>query len=78
LTSRVDDLETGSGDQASSSLDDVASSVDDLSARLDDLETGLGDQAGSSVDDLSTTVGAMCDAFAGYAGAFQEIYAAAC
>jgi hypothetical protein len=52
--------------------------VDDLSARLDDLETGLGDQAGSSVDDLSTTVGAMCDAFAGYAGAFQEIYAAAC
>lgn len=71
VSSRLDDLETGSGDQA-------ASSVDDLSSRLDDLETGSGDQAASSVDDLSSKVDAFCDAFAGYGGAFQDIYFSAC
>jgi outer membrane murein-binding lipoprotein Lpp len=78
LSSRVDDLETGSGDQASANVDDLASRVDDLESRIDDLETGGGDQAGMSVDDLSTTVGAICDGLSGYEGAFQDIYLSAC
>jgi hypothetical protein len=41
LSSRVDDLETGGGDQASQS-------VEDISSRVDDLETGSGDDAGDS------------------------------
>lgn len=71
LSSRVDDLETGSGDDASSS-------VDDLVSRLDDLETGGGDQAGMSIDDLATTLGSMCDTLGTYGGALQDIYLAAC
>jgi outer membrane murein-binding lipoprotein Lpp len=51
LSSRVDDLETGGGDQA-------GESVDDLSSRVDDLETGSGDNAADSVDSLDTRV---CD-----------------
>jgi ElaB/YqjD/DUF883 family membrane-anchored ribosome-binding protein len=49
ISSRVDDLETGSGDQA-------GDSVDDLSSRMDDLETGSGDNAGDSVDSLDSRV----------------------
>ena len=49
FSSRLDDLETGSGDEASQS-------VDDLSSRVDDLETGSGDDAGDSVDDLDGRV----------------------
>ena len=78
LSSQLDDLETGSGDNAGSSVDDLSSTVDDLSSRLDDLETGSGDQASSSVDDLTNTVSGMCDAFLNYSGAFSDIYAQAC
>jgi hypothetical protein len=49
LSAQVDDLETGSGDQA-------GESVDDLSPRVDDLETGNGDDAGDSVDSLDSRV----------------------
>jgi hypothetical protein len=63
VSSRLDDLETGSGDQA-------ASSVDDLSSRMDDVE--------ANTDDATTTINDVCDAFAGYGGAFQDIYLTAC
>jgi len=69
--SRLDDLETGSGDQASTS-------VEDLSSRLDDAETGGGDDAASSLDDVATTVSNLCDALSGYGGAFGDIYLSAC
>jgi hypothetical protein len=55
LSARVDDLATGSGDIADTS-------VSDLSSALADLETGSGDQAAQSVDDIATTVSALCDA----------------
>lgn len=55
LSSQLDDLETGSGDQASTS-------VEDLSARVDDLETGSGDQAAMSLDDAATAITNICDA----------------
>jgi methyl-accepting chemotaxis protein len=58
LSSRLDDLETGSGDQA-------GSSVDDLSSRLDDVE--------SNAEDASTKINDVCDAFLGYSGAFEDI-----
>jgi hypothetical protein len=63
LTSRLDDLETGSGDQA-------ASSVDELSSRLDDVE--------ATVDEASTKINAVCDEFYGYSEAFEDIYLSAC
>jgi hypothetical protein len=55
-------LETGSGDQASTSVEDLSSSVDDLSSRVDDLETGSGDQAAMSLDDAATAIANICDA----------------
>jgi hypothetical protein len=58
-----DDLETGSGDQA-------GSSVDDLSSRVDDVE--------ANATDATDKISAICDAFAGYGGAFQDIYLSAC
>jgi hypothetical protein len=64
LSYRLDDLETGSGDQSSLSVDDLATRVDDLATKIDDLETGTGDQANSSVDDLATTITGLCDAVA--------------
>jgi hypothetical protein len=79
-------------DEASSRLDDLESRVSDLESRVDDLETGTGDQAASSVDDLSsrmddvestaddasTKLANICDAFLGYPGPFEDIYATAC
>ncbi len=50
-------------EKAQSDLQDLTSSVDDLTSRVDDLET---------------TVGAFCDGFLNYSGAFQDIDSTSC
>jgi hypothetical protein len=50
VSSRLDDLETGSGDQASSSVDDLSSTVDDLSSKLDDMCTAMSAYSGAFED----------------------------
>jgi hypothetical protein len=62
LTSRLDDLETGTGDQAQQSVDDIASATDNLQSTVEDLATGTGSSAGTSVLDVADRLDSLCSA----------------
>jgi hypothetical protein len=72
---------------------DAQSAIDDLDVRLSDLEgsvetlqsdlSDLQDESGFStletdVQDTTTKLNDLCDAFANYSGALEEIYLSAC
>jgi hypothetical protein len=65
---------------------DAASAIDDLDGRVSDLEDSVDsmqNEAGGStletdVEDTMTKLSDLCDAFANYSGAFEDIYLSAC
>jgi len=63
LTSRLDDLETGAGDQ-------VPESVSDLTSRVDEVE--------SNAEEAMNKIDAVCDEFLAYPTPFEDIYTVAC
>jgi hypothetical protein len=65
---------------------DAASAIDDLDGRVSDLEDSVDsmqNEAGGStletdVEDTMTKLSDLCDAFANYSGAFEDISLSAC